>query len=52
MTNTTHQPKYQEQDTTDPELHFLTHSEVHRLTAEEPGYDNILNILVKETAFR
>ena len=52
MTNTTHQPKYQEQDTTDPELHALTHSEVPGLTAEEPGYYHILTILVKETAFR
>ena len=48
MANSTHHTKHQEQDTTDPELH----SESHRLTAEESGYDNILTILVKETAFR
>ena len=52
MTNSTHHTKHQEQDTTDPELHALTHSEVPGLAAEEPGYDNILAILVKETAFR
>ena len=34
MANSTHHTKHQEQDTTDPELHFLTHSEVPGLTAD------------------